>query len=415
MFKLADLFVAISAPLGPLNTTLANVKAKLLGMANIGTTVGGGIVSGISGALAGISGKLAGLGGGLAGLSAGAMAATIAGVTAIASGLVKAGFMAASFAEDVNKAELVFGSMVGKVIAGADDMAARFGVVKSTFVNTAASLGLMLEAAGMAQKDVTDLSLKLAKLAMDAKSAFNIPMDEAVRKIEAGLAGMSRPVREWGIDLTKTHVKQKAFIMGLFNGKGEMDQHTATLVRAKILTEGLAIAQDDLEHSQGRLTQSWEGFTGRLTNFATAIGDYTSGPLALMISGLNKLYDVLSAFNDQEVANPGRALAGLFFNLDTKEATAARQAAIDARIQQTADNEKADAAMAKVMGTHVPAHRGPMGYRQFSDKIAEAAAGGKDAIQSRMLAVQQQQLVQLQQLNSKGRPTMPPKGVAMVP
>lgn len=424
-FRLADLFVSIGAQTAPLTTALANVKTRLLGFGSVGLQAGKNlalnIASGIAANLPAIAGAALGFAGfGGLGAAAGALAGMgglIGGITAVVAlgaaavmGLSHAALEAGHLEEAINKAELVFGSMVTKVIAGADEMATRFGIVRRTFLDTSAAIGLMLEGAGFNQKLVTDMSMELTKLAVDAKSAFDVPMEVAVRKIEAGLAGMSRPLREWGIDLTIAHTKQKALALGIWNGKGEMDNAAKVLTRYKILTEGLKVAVGDLANSQGRITQQWEGMTGRLTNLTATIGSAFAPAFAKLLQMINVGLAVIQTTFDS-IGDSFKSVMEWLGVANAEDATQARRAGIDKRLAEQEANFAADEAAAGAAG-HGKEKVWRGGLEEFRRRLEVAAGGGgKDDVAKRQLVEQQKATMYLEKI-ATGRAPVPLVGVA---
>lgn len=388
-WKLADLFVQISGDARPLGSTLGSIQQRLMGLVGFGGQIGGSLIGEIAGPLLGLS----------------ATAATGVGLVAVAAAaataaLGKTAMMAGHLTEAINKSEQVFGSSNGKLIALADELARKFGIVKTTVLDTAASFGLMLEGAGFDRIKAAEASATLVKLAADAKSFFDVPLEEAITRIQSGLSGEMEAVRRWGINLTELNVKQKAMAMGLFNGRGEMDQATKTAVRYQLILEGLKPAQGDLERTGGGLVQQWEKFTGQLTNLATTIGSVLLPVFTLMLRGLNSMLDLVgSQIGAWAEWTLWLAKASGILNLlgldPGDEEKAAKQAEIDARIKATEDQFKADAAA----GQQKPRKVWQGGLEEYAKKIANAAAGGnKDTVPKQQLAVQKQQLGVMQQM-----------------
>ena len=308
--------------------------------------------------------------------------------------------MAGHLNEAVNKSEQVFGSANPKIIALADELAKKFGIVKTTVLDTAASFGLMLEGAGIDRAKATEMSATLVRLAADAKSFFDIPLEEALVRMHSGLAGEAEAVRRWGVNLTEANVKQKAMALGLFHGRGEMDQATKTAVRYQLILEGLKPAQGDLERTGGGLVQQWEKMTGQLTNLATTVGSVVLPVFTLMLRGLNAALELVSeqvgAWAEWTLWLGKASSALKLFGLDAgDDQKAEKQAEIDARIKATEDQFKADQAA----GNQKPQKVWQGGLEEYAKKIAEAAAGGgKDNFPKHQLAVQKQQLGVMQQM-----------------
>jgi hypothetical protein len=206
---LAHLVVNVVGNMAPLNQVLDAAHRRLTSFE--GTL--SGIRAATTGALAGIAvgGTLAAIGGVVAGLYKG-----ISGATHLVETMAEMGE--------------VFGPEAAIVNAAADEMAAKFGIVKRTFLDGAASIGLMGQAAGYTSKQSAELGVNFAKLADDVSSFYDIPMATALNKIRSGLAGQIRPLRELGVLLSADAVKAGALRLGLV-------QPTAK-GKAPTLTEG---------------------------------------------------------------------------------------------------------------------------------------------------------------------------------
>ena len=173
MFRLASLFVEIGAHTGGLTGVLANVHNRLLGMGTVGQK--------LSGVLHGVSMGFAGLA-----TSLGPISLAIVAIGAAVGTIFKVAMAAGHLNEAISKAQQTFGSFSTKVLAAADEMAAKFGIVKTTFIDAASSFGLMLEGAGINRTNATEMSVVLTKLAADAKAFFDVPFDEGFNASSPG-------------------------------------------------------------------------------------------------------------------------------------------------------------------------------------------------------------------------------------
>ena len=304
------------------------------------------------------------------------------------------------------------------------------------------------------------MSETLVRLAADAKSFFDISLDEAIQRMSSGLAGETEAVRRWGVNLTEANVHQKAVAMGLAKGKGELDQATKTMVRYQLILEGLKPASGDLERTGGGLVQQWEKFTGQLVNMATTIGTAAVPAFTALLRVVNSLLEYLmpsieSWANwtaemwkaDGPLITIGRTIGSIvapafkflhwelsmivstvqtivkgfidwyawigkitgitsYFGVEDKadDNKAERQKLIDERIKASEDQFKADqAAGAAAKKTDKKPFRG--GLEDYAHKIAEAASGNKTDTGKQLLATAKQQLaVAQQQLQQQMKP-----------
>ena len=456
-FKLADLFVQITGNAKPLNSTLVLVQQQLMGMSGLGGQIGASIAQGIAGPLLGLSTK-------------GALAAGI-GVIAAAAGtaaLGKMAMMAAHLDEALAKTEQTFGSASGKIVGLADEMASKYGVVKHEIYETASAFGLMLQGAGANRKRSAEMSEALVRATLDAKSFIDVPLNEAITRMQSGLAGETEAVRRWGINVTEAAVEQKAMMMGLKRTGKEFGQNEKVMARYELILQGLRAASGDMERSQGRLVAQWDRFTGQLTNIATAIGSVVKPAFTALLqvgnaalTGLGSAFgwlsekvrqiafvmgyafeNVWSALRQDPLINMWivgltkvgqlvgyiiSEIGGLFSWLDEQWNSfvkslgyggadankTAELSGIDARIDQANERQKAEAARAAAMGKKekTPFHGG---LEDYAKKVAEAAAGNKTDTAKQQLAAQKDQLaIQKLQLQEQMKANRQGNGAAV--
>lgn len=233
-FRLAELFVDITA----------NDKPAINAMGRV------------QGAFAGLGSKLLALG---AAIGGGAF-------------LGKAIQGASNLAETQSKVNTVFGDSAGIVTGFADDMAKQFGLTKQPLLDAASIFGLMAKGAGFAEKEAAGFSTSMAGLAADASSFYNVPLDVALEKIRAGLSGEAEPLRAFGVFLSDAAMQAKAAEMGMGGLNGKLTEGQKIAVRAALIQEQLATANGDLARTaQGTANQQRKAL-GDVENATIAFG-----------------------------------------------------------------------------------------------------------------------------------------------
>ena len=280
-FKLAELFVDIKARDDELQKQIGGVKGQL---SAFGVAIG---------------------------TAAGTLAATaISAATSAITGFIARGITGASnLAETLSKVGTVFGDSTSIITAQADQMAAAFGLPKQAILDASASIGLVGKAAGQSQGQAAQMSATMAKLAADASSFYNVPLDTALEKIRSGLVGESEPLRAFGVLLSEDAVAAEAMAMGLAKSKKDLDEQAKVAARASLITKGLADANGDLERTANSTSNQWRKFTGTLENLSVSIGTSLSPAInelvnlaSEMASGLAEAFEsskaAFSAFAD---------------------------------------------------------------------------------------------------------------------
>jgi hypothetical protein len=209
---------------------------------------------------------------------------------------------AANLEESMNKVSVVFGKSGSVVVATADRMQSAFGLSKTAFLDGASAFGGFFAGAGYAEKDAASLSVRMVKLAADMGSLRNIPVAEALTKIQAGLAGEAEPLRRFGVDLTEANVEAWALKMGLAAVGEELSAGAKVQSRIAIITQGLSKDMGDLARTADSPSNALKEFWGRVEDLSATFGEsllpIAAGALQGINSGLVALKDAWLANRD---------------------------------------------------------------------------------------------------------------------
>jgi F0F1-type ATP synthase epsilon subunit len=216
---------------------------------------------------------------------------SLAGTSMILGGLVstvqRAAEAGSNLFETMNKVSVTFGNSQVAVQAMANEMATQFGAVKTTTLDAASNFGLIGQAAGMSEAASAALAIQMTRLADDASSFFNVPLDVALEKIRSGLVGQSRPLREFGVLLSKSAVDHELLAMGVRKTHGEFTEQEKVMGRVAIITRGLAKAQGDHERTMGSYVNQMRKMKGEAENYMAVIGAGVAGAEAQFLSNLS--------------------------------------------------------------------------------------------------------------------------------
>ncbi len=168
--------------------------------------------------------------------------ALTAGVTVPMMGMAWKAVQAASDLEEAtNKLRVVFGDAADELERMLADAPQRLAMARDAAYDAAANFGQLLQVAGLTREEAAKLSPQLLQLAADMASIHNIPVDQALYKLRAGLVGETEPLRTVGILLSETAVKLKALDMGLVQAQVD----TVKLAKLKFqLADAMKEAQE---------------------------------------------------------------------------------------------------------------------------------------------------------------------------
>jgi hypothetical protein len=243
-------------------------------------------------ALTSAEGRFRGFVGSMTGMAASIGTAVVAAGAAIAVGFAGAGILksisaASDLNETLSKTKQVFGGSADEVIDAAQQLADRFGLVKTSTLDAASSIGLVAKASGLTQAEAARMGVTFAKLGADASSFFNVSMEDALMAIRSGLVGESEPMRRFGVLLSESAVAAEALRLGLARTKGEISDGDKVQARASLIIKGMSDANGDLERTSGAVANQVRNLQGQFENLAADLG-------TAMLPAVQQLLPVLS-------------------------------------------------------------------------------------------------------------------------
>lgn len=162
------------------------------------------------------------------------------------------GLMLASDLKEVqNVVDVSFGKSSKIVDAWAKTTNENYGLAELQAKRFAGSMGAMLKSSGLAENVFTDMSMKLAGLAGDFASFYNLSHDEAWEKIRSGMAGETEPLKQLGINMSVANLEAFALSKGIKTAWSKMNQATQTSIRYAYLMQVSKDAQGDFTRTQG--------------------------------------------------------------------------------------------------------------------------------------------------------------------
>ena len=196
---------------------------------------------------------------------------------------------ASDLAESANKASVAFGSAFPVVEKFADEMANKFGIVKSEIFDITAGLGFMLTNAGLTKDKAAELATVLARSAADVSSIQNMPVGTVLEKMCAGISGEAEPLRPLGVNVSAENVEKQARSMGIQTK--ELTDQEKILARIALIVKGLSYAQGDLEKTIGGYANATRRAAGEWENFKSKFGTPLAGAAADTMAAARQIAD----------------------------------------------------------------------------------------------------------------------------
>lgn len=198
--------------------------------------------------------------------------ARIFGAAALGEGIRRSIDAASDLNETVSKTQVVFGASGDSVVKWAKTTDKSMGLSQKAALDAASTFAVFGKGAGLATDQLGPFSQNLVKLAADFASFYNTSPEQAIYAIGAALRGESEPIRQYGVLLDDATLKQRAMTMGLYEGKGVLDQHARVLAaQAEILAQS-TVAQGDFARTADGLANSQRIATAEAQNSAASLG-----------------------------------------------------------------------------------------------------------------------------------------------
>ena len=148
------------------------------------------------------------------------------------------------------KFNVVFAGQAREVEAWVDEFREGVPLARREIVQAAAAMQDLLVPMGVAREDATEMTKEWLELAA-ALAAFNdVPVDQALEAIRSGIAGQSRPLRQFGIDARETALQQTALAEGLIEAGDQMNDQVR---QQALLIQSYAQSKDAVDGYEDQL------------------------------------------------------------------------------------------------------------------------------------------------------------------
>lgn len=215
---------------------------------------------------------------------------------------------ASDLQEVQNVVDVAFGSMKQKCEDFAKTAITTFGMSELSAKQTASTYMAMAKGIGIAEDSASDMAIQLAGLSGDVASFFNISQSEAATKLKSIYTGETETLKELGVVMTQTNLKQYALSQGMDDNIESLDQASLAMLRYRFVMDSLKDAQGDFS----RTSNSWANQTRILKEqFNQLAGIIGNGLLAVLTPVIQMLNQLMAKL--VQVAQMASAVFGAMF------------------------------------------------------------------------------------------------------
>lgn len=147
------------------------------------------------------------------------------------------------------------------------------GMNPDTVMNYQAMFAQVSESIGVAEESALNFSTALTMLGTDWASLRNTTFEQAFEKFASALAGQSRAVRAFGIDITNATLQEYAYKYGLTDAISEMNQATKAQLRLLAILDQSKVAYGDLANTMESPSNQLRMLRQNFSNLARTIGN----------------------------------------------------------------------------------------------------------------------------------------------
>lgn len=227
------------------------------------------------------------------------------------------------YQEDLNLFTVALGQYADEAKEYVEYVSDIMGIDPAQWLRNQGIFNTLLTGFGDTAERAQLMSQNLTQLGYDLSSYANIPIEEAMLKLQSGISGELEPLRRLGYDLSQAKLQQTALNLGIKESVANMTQAEKAELRYYAIMTQVTTAQGDMARTLEAPANQLRILQAQLTQAARAIGN-------IFIPALNAIlpYAIAVVQVIREIANALANLAG--FKLTDVDYSGVNSAAVGA-------------------------------------------------------------------------------------
>lgn len=227
------------------------------------------------------------------------------------------------YQEDLNLFTVALGQYADEAKEYVEYVSDIMGIDPAQWLRNQGIFNTLLTGFGDTAERAQLMSQNLTQLGYDLSSYANIPIEEAMWKLQSGISGELEPLRRLGYDLSQAKLQQTALNLGIKESVANMTQAEKAELRYYAIMTQVTTAQGDMARTLEAPANQLRILQAQLTQAARAIGN-------IFIPALNAIlpYAIAVVQVIREIANALANLAG--FKLTEVDYSGVNSAAVGA-------------------------------------------------------------------------------------
>ena len=228
--------------------------------------------------------------------------------------------MSSNLQEVQNVVDTAFGDMSNKAEEFSKVAIKQFGMSELSAKKTSSTYMAMAKSMGLGMESASNMAIEVAKLTGDVASFYNISQDLASTKLKSIFTGETETLKDLGVVMTETNLKEFALTQGITKSYNEMTQAEKVALRYNYVMNSLGDAQGDFARTQDSwanqtriLSEQWKSLLGILGNGLVQVLSplirALNSALSLMISFAQNISNIFGVKTQSTITNVGGAIS----------------------------------------------------------------------------------------------------------
>lgn len=218
------------------------------------------------------------------------------GFYAVIRGIKESINISSDLTEVQNVVDVTFGNYKKKIEDLAKVSIPELGMSELTTKQIASRYQAMGTAMGISQKGMADMSTELTRLAGDMASFYNVEQKAVGEDLEAIFTGQTKPLRQYGLDLTEATLQEWAMKQGIDANINSMSQMEKTMLRYQYVMANTGAAQGDFVRTADTWANQVRVLKENFKALGSVIGTTFINALKPLVKALNSAMSHIISF-----------------------------------------------------------------------------------------------------------------------
>lgn len=214
------------------------------------------------------------------------------------------------YTESLNLFTVAMGDYADEAKKYAETVSEIMGIDPAEWLKAQGTFNILATGFGVAADKAAVMSKNLTQLGYDLSSFYNISVNDAMLKLQSGMAGELEPLRRLGYDLSVARLQQEAYALGIDKSITAMNQAEKSMLRYHAIMSQVTEVQGDMARTLESPANQTRILKAQVTQLTRSIGN-------ILIPVINKLLPYLLAM--AQMARQAADSIALFFGFTLPE------------------------------------------------------------------------------------------------